>query len=160
MTMLPQGDLRLLETDVAQRLLTSTVPARLAYVSTDGTPRVLPINFHWNGTELVMGTFAPSRKARALRANPQVAITIDTERQPPEVLLVRGPASVTDVDGVLPEYAQAFRRYMGDEVADGYLPHLEQHGVAMERIAVTPTWVGVLDFRTRFPEGMPDWLKS
>jgi len=33
----PQGDLRLLETDVARRLLSSTIPARVAYIATDGT---------------------------------------------------------------------------------------------------------------------------
>lgn len=44
---IPQGDLRLLDTDVAQRLLGSTIPARLAYVATDGTPRVVPTWFEW-----------------------------------------------------------------------------------------------------------------
>jgi hypothetical protein len=35
---LKQGDLRLLDTDVARRLLASRIPARFAYVATDGTP--------------------------------------------------------------------------------------------------------------------------
>ena len=39
---LPQGDLRLLETDLARELLGSSIPARLAFVATDGTPRVSP----------------------------------------------------------------------------------------------------------------------
>jgi hypothetical protein len=39
---LPQGDLRLLETDLAQQLLRSSIPARLAFIATDGTPRVVP----------------------------------------------------------------------------------------------------------------------
>lgn len=43
---LPQGDRRLLESEMAQRLLTSTIPARLAYLALDGTPRVLPTWFH------------------------------------------------------------------------------------------------------------------
>ena len=54
---LPQGDLRLLDTPVAVRLLASATPARLAYVAEDGTPRVVPTWFHWNGEELVMPTF-------------------------------------------------------------------------------------------------------
>lgn len=41
-----------------------------------------------------------------------MAITIDTETFPPEVLLVRGRASVTEVDGIPEEYALAARRYM------------------------------------------------
>jgi hypothetical protein len=39
---LPQGDLGLLESEIARRLLASTALARFAYVSMDGTPRVLP----------------------------------------------------------------------------------------------------------------------
>ena len=41
--------LALLQTPVAQTLLQSTIPARLAYTGRDGTPRVLPIWFHWTG---------------------------------------------------------------------------------------------------------------
>lgn len=37
---LPQGDVRLLDTDSAQGLLASTELARVAYVAADGTPRV------------------------------------------------------------------------------------------------------------------------
>ena len=36
---LPQGDVRLLQTEVAQRMLAATTPARVAYVAQDGTPR-------------------------------------------------------------------------------------------------------------------------
>src|SRR5712691_1972498 len=36
---LPRGDLRLLESDAAKRLLNSALPARLAYVWSDGPPR-------------------------------------------------------------------------------------------------------------------------
>jgi hypothetical protein len=158
---LPQGDIELLETDVARRLLASTVPARVAYTSTDGTPRVVPTWFHWTGDELVMPTFvsAPHVKRAAarlgaLRARPDVAITIDTEGFPPEVLLVRGRASVTEVAGIAPEYVLAARRYMGEENAGAYLAQIDQPGTRMARIAVRPTWVGLLDFQTRVPGGM------
>jgi hypothetical protein len=129
---LPQGDLGLLDSDLARRLLASTMPARFAFVWTDGTPRVLPTWFHWTGAELVMPTFlsAPHvRKAaarvEALRANPAVAVTIDTEGFPPEVLLLRGRASVTEVDGVPEEYALAARRYLGEEAATTYLAQID-----------------------------------
>jgi Pyridoxamine 5'-phosphate oxidase len=98
-TRLPQGHLGLLETPVAQRPLASTELARLAYVAADGTPRVMPMLFHWTGTELVMSTFDGACKIAALRGRPDVAITIDTNAIPPEVLLIRGRASVADVDG-------------------------------------------------------------
>jgi nitroimidazol reductase NimA-like FMN-containing flavoprotein (pyridoxamine 5'-phosphate oxidase superfamily) len=92
---IPQGNLKLLDSELAKNLLNSTIPARLAYIANDGTPRVIPTWFYWNGHEVVMATFiagpqvthSPARPA-ALRANPNVAITIDTEAFPPHVLLI------------------------------------------------------------------------
>ena len=62
---------------VAQTLLRSAVPARLAYVWHDGTPRVVPIWFHWDGTEVVLGTPPDAPKVAAIRARPVVSLTID-----------------------------------------------------------------------------------
>jgi hypothetical protein len=156
-----QGDLSLLETDVAQELLASALPARVAYIAQDGTPRVVPTWFHWTGRELVMPTFVaaphikrPAARLRALRANPDVAISIDTESQPPQVLLLRGRADVTEVDGVVPEYALSARQYMGEEAAAAYLATIDQPGTKMARIAVRPTWAGTFDFATRLPTNM------
>nr|WP_042196059.1 pyridoxamine 5'-phosphate oxidase family protein [Kibdelosporangium sp. MJ126-NF4]CEL22380.1 hypothetical protein [Kibdelosporangium sp. MJ126-NF4]CTQ89235.1 hypothetical protein [Kibdelosporangium sp. MJ126-NF4] len=150
---LPQGHLDLLKTDVAQRLLESTELARLAYVAADGTPRVFPMMFHWNGAEIVFATFAGARKIKALRERPDVAITIDTPSTPPEVLLLRGKAEVTDVDGMVPEYGLAHKRYAGEEQGAKNIEGLDQPGVRMARIAIRPSWVGVLDFMTRLPGG-------
>jgi hypothetical protein len=157
---LPQGDVRLLGTDIARRRLAALTPLRLAYVALDGTPRVLPVNFQWTGEEVVMGGFAPSARARALRANPNVALTLDTDEQPPEVLLIRGRAEITEVTGVVPEYEQYMRAGMPAEQADVYFAELRRREVVMERIAVRPAWVGVVDFQTRFPAAMPEWLRS
>jgi hypothetical protein len=158
---LEQGDPRLLESDVAKRLLGSSLPARCAYTSTDGTPRVVPSWFHWTGDEIVMPTFisAPhvrhaAYRVRDLRANPHVAISIDTDQFPPEVLSMRGKASITDVAGVAPEYALAAHRYMGPEQATAYLEQIDQPGTRMARIAVRPTWVGLIDFQTRLPSSL------
>jgi hypothetical protein len=155
---IPQGDLRLLESDMARRLLNAKIPARLAYLAKDGTPRVIPTWFHWNGKELVMATFSggpqvkhePARPA-ALRVHPSVAITIDTDTFPPEVLLIRGQASVTDVDGIPEEFKLAARRFLGDDEAERFIAHSTTPGVRMARVAVQPTWVGTLDFQTRLP---------
>ncbi|HEX6508642.1 MAG TPA: pyridoxamine 5'-phosphate oxidase family protein [Chloroflexota bacterium] len=67
---------------VAQDLLRSAIPARLAYVETDGMPRVIPIAFYWTGQEIVVCTSPTSPKTRALQAKPNIALTIDTERAP------------------------------------------------------------------------------
>ena len=97
---LKQGDLALLEHPVAKELLASNIPARMAYVATDGTPRVLPIWFHWDGRQLVMGTQPNAAKLKALTQNPKVAITIDDNTLPHKVLLIRGPAHLDTVEGV------------------------------------------------------------
>jgi nitroimidazol reductase NimA-like FMN-containing flavoprotein (pyridoxamine 5'-phosphate oxidase superfamily) len=157
---LAQGDVRLLETETAQELLRSTIPARLAFVWTDGTPRVVPTWFHWTGSEIVMVTYVAGPKVgirhsaarlAALRTNPAVALTIDTEGSPPRSVTIRGTAEITEREGIFDEYAHAARRYLGEEAAAAMLTALDQPGTVQARIAVRPMWVGVLDFVTRLP---------
>jgi hypothetical protein len=156
-----QGDPRLLESDLAQRLLESTIPARFAYTALDGTPRIVASWFAWTGEELVLPTFiaAPhvshaTHRLRALRANPDVAVSIDTESFPPEVLSIRGRAEIVEAEGVVPEYAEAARRFLGAEQAAEYLAQIDQPGTRMARVAVRPSWVGLLDFQTRMPSAL------
>jgi Pyridoxamine 5'-phosphate oxidase len=156
---LSQGDLRLLETDLAQALLRSSIPARLAFVAIDGTPRVVPTWFEWNGAEIVMVTYVagpnagirhPATRLAALRANPTVALTIDTEEFPSQSLSMRGRAEIDEVDGLAPEYVASAHRYLGDAAA-GMLASMDQPGTVQARIVVQPSWVGLLDFVTRLP---------
>jgi hypothetical protein len=153
MTTTKQGPTELLQHETAIRLLASTELARLAYVAGDGTPRNLPMMFHWTGSELVMATFAGASKIEALRARPDVAVTIDRPGPPPEVLLLRGRVELTEISGIVPEYAAAHRRYYGEEQGAANVAQVDQPGVRMVRVALRPTWVGVLDFQTRFPRG-------
>lgn len=149
-----QGDLSLLSSKIAIELLESTIPARLAYTWKDGTPRVVPIWFHWTGEELVFGSPHNAPKVNALREGAQAAVTIDTQGQPTHVLMVRGPISVELQDGVVPEYAASARRYLGDEAGRQWVENLEQQGAKMARISVRPTWVALLDFEKRFPSAL------
>jgi hypothetical protein len=150
-----QGSLDLLQHPVSRELLASTIPARLAYVATDGTPRVVPIWFHWNGNEFVMGSPPKAPKLKALAKNPRVALTIDDNKFPHKVLLVRGSSRIEMVDGVAPEYAAAAERYFGREQGQAWIAQLGAMVPTMARISVTPDWVGLLDFRTRFPSALP-----
>jgi hypothetical protein len=138
----------------AQRLLAGPVPARLAYNALDGTPRAIPIAYHFTGDTFVLATTNLAPKVAALQANPAVALTIDTEAFPPVALLVRGVASVTFVDGVVPEYLTASRRMIPEE---GWAPFEKEVTFLydrMARIEITPTWAKVLDFETRAPEAV------
>jgi Pyridoxamine 5'-phosphate oxidase len=150
MATMAKGGPELLQDPVAQGLLASRIPARLAYTWTDGTPRVVSIWFHWDGTDLVMGTLPGAPKLKALHTGDRVAITIDTNDPPHHVLSIRGTAEVTQTEGVVPEYAQAAVRYLGKEQGEAYVGSLPP-AIRMGRIAVRPDQVVVLDFQTRFP---------
>lgn len=157
----PQGAIELIDDPIAQELLSSTTPARIAYIAPDGTPRVLATWFNWTGSEIAMGTFIsaphvhhPTARIEALRQRPDVAITIDTDGFPPRILQLRGTAVVAEVDGIDPDYAEAARRFIGDEHAAPYLDSIDQPGTRMARITVRPTWVGLLDFVSRLPDAL------
>ena len=148
-----QGDLNLLDDPVAQDLLGSQELARLAYSWLDGTPRVVPIWFHWTGEALTFGSPPKAPKLRALQREPRVAITIDAAGGwPYHALLVRGDAAVEMLEDVSDEYAASARRYFGDDQGNAWVEQLS--GQPMARITVTPSWVGVLDFETRFPSAL------
>jgi PPOX class probable F420-dependent enzyme len=150
-----QGDLALLQHPASQELLHSRIPARLAYIATDGTPRVIPIWFHWNGKDIVMGTPPKAPKLKALARNPRVSLTIDDNVFPHKVLLIRGTASLEPLNGVVPEYALAAERYFGPEQGRAWAEQMGKMISSMVRITVTPDWVGLLDFQTRFPSALP-----
>ena len=147
------GGTELLDDPMAQELLRSTVPARLAYTWSDGTPRVVPIWFHWDGKELVFASFAGSPKTKAIQSGDALAVTIDTVDFPHKVLVVRGPASVREVDGIVEEYAAAAKRYFGDEQGQAWVDNLPG-GASMVRIGLRPEHVTLLDFETRFPSAL------
>jgi nitroimidazol reductase NimA-like FMN-containing flavoprotein (pyridoxamine 5'-phosphate oxidase superfamily) len=147
------GDASLLDDPVAKELLASRIPARLAYVWTDGTPRVVPIWFHWTGDEVVFGTPANAPKTTALSDGDRVAVTIDGNDWPYHSLVVRGPARVTRRQGVVEEYALAANRYFGEEQGNAWLAQLPDD-IAMVRIAVRPEHVTILDFETRLPSAI------
>ena len=60
---------------------------------------------------------------------------------------------MAEVAGIVPEYASAQYRYAGPELAAAGLAQVDKPGVRMARIALRPSWVGLLDFQTRFPGG-------
>jgi len=148
--------LRLLNDPLAQELLNSKIPVRLAYTGLDRSPRVVPIWFHWDGQQFVLGTAPNAPKVRALTRNAKVALTIDTDTQPPQVLLVRGTARVEVIDGVAPEYLQAARRYLGEEQGREFEEQARGMYKQMARIAIEPEWVKILDFQTRFPSAIEE----
>ncbi|HEV2529690.1 MAG TPA: SRPBCC domain-containing protein [Thermomicrobiales bacterium] len=147
----------ILSGEVACRLLETQMLARLAYIARDGTPRVIPIGFTWDGSSMIMCTATNAAKIRALQANPSVAITIDTNDFPPKVLMIRGNAEVEWVDGIPEEYLRMNDSgYMTPEQRAEWETSVRSLYEDMYRIRVRPTWAKVLDFETTLPSAIEE----
>lgn len=154
-----QGDLSLLQDPVAQQLLQSKIPCRLAYVWSDGSPRVVPINFHWNGSEIVIGGPAHAPKFTVLHPGSKVALTIDTDAFPWKVLMIRGSVRLIDeVEGLSPEYIATSYRTMGEEGGKAWNEGVRPLFKTMTRMYITPEWAAVMDFEQRFPNALEELM--
>ena len=145
------GDLALLTDPVARELLQAAIPARVAYSWTDGSPRVVPLWFHWTGEEIVLVSPSNAPKLRSLKDGSVVALTIDTEVWPAKCVNIRGRASVTQVSGEPAELLAMYRKYLG-EGAEEFRGVFLHNFPEPTRIAVRPAWVDILDIPGgRFP---------
>jgi hypothetical protein len=157
--MQPHEITEMLNRPISQELLARDLTG-LAYVATDGTPRVIPIGFTWNGSEIVMCTATNAPKLASLRANPMVALTIDTEVHPPKILLIRGRAELDVVDGIPDEYLQMNGSYeMTPEQRVHWEAEVKSLYEQMVRIVVTPTWAKLIDFETTLPTAVEELIR-
>ncbi|GAB3897205.1 hypothetical protein GCM10027612_53020 [Microbispora bryophytorum subsp. camponoti] len=152
--------IEILDRPISRELLARDV-TRLAYVAKDGTPRNVPIAFTWNGSEIVMCTTKNAPKLPALRENPMVALTIDTEVHPPKILLIRGRAELDVVDGIPDEYLQMNGSYkMAPEQRVEWEAEVRSLYDGMVRIVVTPTWAKLIDFETTLPSAVEELVRQ
>lgn len=151
---------RILDLPYSRELLDRDI-VRLAYVARDGSPRNVPMGFTWNGTELVMSSPPNSPKLPHLRDDPRVALTIDTEAHPPKILLIRGTATLDEVDGIPDEYLEMSGAYeMTAEQRVEWEAEVRSLYTSMVRIAVTPTWAKLIDFETTLPKAVEELMRE
>ncbi|WP_394621999.1 pyridoxamine 5'-phosphate oxidase family protein [Lentzea sp. JNUCC 0626] len=133
---------------------------RMAYVAKDGTPRAIPIAHTWNGAQIVLCTSTNAPKLHALRANPVVALTIDTEVHPPKILLIRGTVELDEVEGIPEEYLQMNGSYaMSAEQRVEWEREVRSLYDGMVRIVVTPTWAKLIDFEQTLPSAVQELVE-
>ncbi len=101
-------------------------------------------------------------KLPALRANPAVALTIDTEVHPPKILLIRGRAELDFVDGIPDEYLQTTSTYrMTPEQRVAWEAEVRSlYHDGMVRIVVIPTWAKLIDFESTLPSAVEELLRQ
>jgi hypothetical protein len=157
----PNEITEVLHRPISQELLARDL-TRLAYVAKDGTPRNVPIGFTWNGSEIVMCTAKNAPKLPALRTNPAVALTIDTEVHPPKILLIRGRAELDFVDGIPDEFVQANTTYemTGEQRVEWEAEVRSLYRDGMVRIVVTPSWAKLIDFETTLPSAVEELIRQ
>jgi hypothetical protein len=108
-----------------------------------------------------MATVPKAAKVKALRQNPKVAITIDTQGQwPPRVLLIRGTASLELVDGVPDAYIEASRKVTPAEQFEGWEQGVRALYSEMVLITIEPTWAKLLDFETTIPKAVEELMQA
>ena len=158
--MQPREITDVLNRPISQELLARPV-ARLAYVARDGTPRAVPMAFEWNGSTLVMCTSKIAPKLVALRHNPAVALTIDTEGHPPQILLIRGRAELDEVDGIPDEFIKMNGgNAMTPEQYTEWEAGVRSLYDGMVRVVVTPTWAKLIDFETTLPSPVEELTRQ
>ncbi|WP_037911447.1 pyridoxamine 5'-phosphate oxidase family protein [Actinacidiphila yeochonensis] len=157
--MQPSEVTEVLNRPASQELLARDL-TRLAYIAKDGTPRCVPIGFTWNGSEIVMCTAKNAAKVPALRHDPAVALTIDTEVHPPKILLIRGRAELETVEGIPDEYLTMSGTYsMTPEQRTAWEAEVRSLYDGMVRIAVVPTWAKLIDFETTLPSAVEELIR-
>lgn len=124
-------------------LLDSRIPARASWLGPGPTPRVVPIWFHWTGTELILATFAGSQKLRELANGDVMAVTIDTDSFPYRALKLRGTVTLEPGDGLAAAYRSAAVRYLGTDTGTRWCESLS--GADQVAICITPTWASASD---------------
>ncbi len=148
---------RVLATPQAQEFLHASL-AHLAYIGRDGYPRVIPIGFLWKEGKFVVCTAEKAPKVRSLQSNPRVALTIDTQTQPPHILHVRGTATTEIVEGVPDEYLEASHKYFPQEQWEGFETQARGLYPRMARISISPEWAKLIDFETTLPQAVEELL--
>lgn len=95
-----------------------------------------------------MCTAATAPKVKALSSRPDVAVTIDVGDTPTatKALLVRGRASVDNVNGVPDEFVAASTKALAADQVTEFERQVRLMYDRMARISIEPAWARFFDF--------------
>ncbi|MCB1249269.1 MAG: PPOX class F420-dependent oxidoreductase [Acidimicrobiales bacterium] len=119
-------------------LLEGTRTAKLASTRADGSPHVAPVWFLLDGDDVVCTTWHESVKAKSLRRDPRVALTVDDPTPPYAFVIVEGTATISeDPEELVAWSTRIGARYMGADRAEEFG---RRNGVPGELLVrITPT---------------------
>lgn len=126
--------------DVVAFLSEGTRTGMLGYLARDGRPLVAPVWFVVDDGQLVFNTDSGTAKARALKRDSRVVLTVDDPHPPFSFVQVQGVAELSeDPDELVAVATRIGGRYMGADRAEEFG---RRNGVPGELIVrITPTKV-------------------
>lgn len=102
-------------------LIQGTKTGKIATVKTDGTPHVVPIWFDLDDGNVVFTTGGDSVKAKNMRRDPRVCLSVDDQTPPYAFVQIEGIASFSDdLKEILHWATRIGGRYMGDDQAEAF----------------------------------------
>jgi PPOX class probable F420-dependent enzyme len=102
-------------------LLQGTKTGKLATVREDGRPHVVPIWYGLDGDNLVFTTGESSIKAKNMKRDPRVSISIDDQTPPYSFVTIEGTISFSkDPEEMLYWATRIGGRYMGEDQAEAF----------------------------------------
>lgn len=124
----------------------STRVGRLATVSADGDPHVVPIWFKLDGDRVLIHTSGESKKAKNVRATGKYSLVVDVDTMPYKGVSVSGQAEAVGEDAIdwrslINELAVT---YMGPEAGPGFGGYIAsmpgEHVTLVLSIDETESW--------------------
>ena len=102
-------------------LIQGTKTGKIATVKKDGSPHVVPIWFVLDNGNIVFTTGGDSVKAKNMRRDPRVCLTVDDQTPPYAFVQIEGIASFSDdLKETLHWATRIGGRYMGDDQAEAF----------------------------------------
>ncbi|KAA3644683.1 MAG: PPOX class F420-dependent oxidoreductase [Chloroflexi bacterium] len=119
-------------------IMQGTRTGKLASVRTDSRPHVVPIWFVVDEDELIFNTWHKSVKARNIKHNPNVAISVDEQAPPYAFVMIEGTATLDEgtPESRLEVATKIGGRYMGQDRAEEFGQRNSVEGEYIVRVKI------------------------
>ncbi|UCH69879.1 MAG: PPOX class F420-dependent oxidoreductase, partial [Candidatus Bathyarchaeota archaeon] len=120
--------------------------ARIATVKPNNSPHVTPVWYLWEKNQLWMTIPKDSVKARNIRRNNKVAVTIDTDKPPIKAVIIEGTATIEELTKETERKIdrRMAAKYVKPEYLDEYIEWSDAQGIEYIYIRIRPekiiTW--------------------
>lgn len=119
-------------------LMEGTRTGKVATITQDGRPHVVPIWFVLDGDTIVFMTGAGTAKAKHMARDPRVALCVDDDRAPYSFVMVEGTVETSPNPPEMLEWSiRIAARYMGPEQAEAFGRRNAVDGELLVRLTAT-----------------------